>query len=252
MTLTELPSQALLLALVLARVGALVMMLPGISETEVPPMPRAGFALALALLLLPSAAPRGALADDAAALLRALVIEVAIGLWIGWLARVAVLALQTAGQMASMATGLTNVLQPDALMGGQGSAMGRAFALAGPLLVLTTGLHEWPLRALAGSYSWLPVGGQGALPWQADEAVAAVGGSFAIALAVSGPLVVLSLVWHVGLALASRLVPQLQVFLVAAPGQILGGLIALSLAAGAMLVPWLQYTRDVFAMLPGL
>ena len=55
--LAALPSLAFALALVLCRVGMVVMLLPGLGEMEAPSMVRAGLALGLTLLLLPAVAP---------------------------------------------------------------------------------------------------------------------------------------------------------------------------------------------------
>ena len=48
-----LPGLAFAFALVLCRAGMVVMLLPGLGETEPPAIVRAGLALALSLLLLP-------------------------------------------------------------------------------------------------------------------------------------------------------------------------------------------------------
>ena len=47
---------AVAFALALARIGGIVMLLPGVGETVVPATLRAGFAVALTLLLMPSIA----------------------------------------------------------------------------------------------------------------------------------------------------------------------------------------------------
>ncbi|HEX5326357.1 MAG TPA: flagellar biosynthetic protein FliR, partial [Acetobacteraceae bacterium] len=74
--------------LVLGRVGAAVMLLPGLGEAEAPAIVRAGIALALTILLLPGLAPMippvPTGTGEAAAMVGA---EVITGLWLGWLAR---------------------------------------------------------------------------------------------------------------------------------------------------------------------
>ena len=80
----------------------------------------------------------------------------------------------------------------------------------------------------------------------------AVGEAFALALRLAAPFVAAGLVWQGGLGLLARLVPALQVFAAAMPGQILGGLLLLMLLAGGMLAAWQDALRTALAVLPGL
>jgi flagellar biosynthetic protein FliR len=151
--LAALPAWAFGFALVLARVSAACMLLPGIGEAELPTTLRAGFALALTVLLLPVLQP--ALPPDPATPLATLAMvatETATGLWLGWLARLVMLALPLAGQITASLLGLANVLQPDPTLGPQTTALSRLFGLAAPVAILASGLYALPLAALAGSY----------------------------------------------------------------------------------------------------
>ena len=144
--LAALPGHAFAFVMVLARVGSAVMLLPGFGEAEVPMPVRAALAVALTLLLLPVVAPL--LPPEPGDGLRALLGvagEVVAGLWLGWLARLLVLALPMAAQLAAGMIGLANVLQPDAALGPQTSALARLFALAAPVAIMATGLHALPL-----------------------------------------------------------------------------------------------------------
>ena len=119
------------------------------------------------------------------------------------------------------------------------------------MLILSTGLYQLPLSALAGSYAtmppgaWLPVGDA------ADSVTGAVAAAFALALRLAAPLLVASLVWQAALGMLARLVPQLQVYAAAAPGQILAGLALLGLLASRMLEPWSEAVRASWLLLPG-
>jgi flagellar biosynthetic protein FliR len=248
-----LPLWAFGFVLVLSRVAGAIMLIPGLGEAELPAMVRAGFAASFTVLVLPVVAPGlpAAPADMLAGLLL-VAGEAGVGLWLGWLARLAMLALPMAGQIAANMIGLANVLQPDAVLGPQSTALGRLFGLAAPVVLMAAGLHALPLAALVGSYAVLPAGAP--LPGgdAAEAVVSAVGGSFALALRLAAPFVLASVVWNVALGLLTRLVPQLQVFFAAMPGQILGGFILLGLLCGAVLVAWLEEARDMLAALPGL
>jgi flagellar biosynthetic protein FliR len=148
--------------------------------------------------------------------------------------------------------GLASPLQPDAMLGAQGTATGRLFGLLAALLVMEGGLHGLPLRALAESYILLPPGA----PWPLDSGVSAlaqaVAGSLAIGLRLAGPLLLAAVLGNFALGLLSRLAPQVPAFVVAAPGQVLAGLLLLALLLPPLLAAWLATAEDQFRHLPGL
>jgi len=251
--LAGLPGLAFGFALVLARVSAACMMLPGIGEAELPATIRAGFAVALTALLLPVLQP--ILPAEPASVFASFAMvaaETATGLWLGWLARLVMLALPLAGQVAASMLGLANVLQPDPTLGPQTTALSRLLGVAAPVLVLASGLHALPLAALAGSYRLIPAGTLLPVAGTTAGVVAAVGDSFALGVRLAAPFIAAGIVWQIGLGLVSRLVPQLQVYFAAMPGQILGGLLLLGLLSSAMLAAWQAHVADSFRALPGL
>ena len=250
--LAALPDQAFAFVLLLARTGCACMMLPGIGEAELPGTVRAGFAIALTALLLPAVAPLVPVIPPSIVDTGFMVVaEVVTGLWFGWLARLLILALPIAGQVIAGLAGWSNVLQPDAVLGGQASAISRAFALAAPVALLASGLYALPLAALAGSYRLIAPGTLLPAADSAEQVITAMGVAFALVLRLAAPFVLGGLIWQAALALLSRLVPQLQVFFVAMPGQILGGVLLLALLGSAILEIWLRDVRTGFSLLPG-
>ena len=251
--LAQLPVWGFGLVLLISRSGAAAMMLPGIGEIELPRTVRAGFALALTILLLPVIAPMLPSVPASPLLMFGMVAaEIATGLWLGWLPRLLMQALPVAGQFTASMIGLASVLQPDPALGPQTTALARLFSLAAPVVVFASGLYALPLAALAGSYHLIAPGTLLPVADSVPGAVAAVGETFALALRLAAPFVAVSLLWHCGLGLLARLVPNLQVFAAAMPGQILGGLVLLPLLAGAMLSAWQGELRNALALLPGL
>ena len=248
--LAELPAWAFAFALVLARCGAAVMLLPGLGESQPPAMLRAGMALGLVILVLPGL---GTVAEpssvwQAAAMIAA---ELFCGGVLGWLARLITLALPIAGQLISYMLGLSNVVQLDPALG-QSSALMRLFSLAAPVLVLTTGLWMLPVAALSGSYALVPPGAWLPMDDSARAVIDGVAACFALALQLSAPFVFASILWQVALGLTSRLIPQLQIYFAAIPGQILGGVVMFALLAGGMLDAWSEAVRSSLGVLPGL
>ena len=240
------------LMLVVARVAGAIMLLPGMGESAPPAMLRAGLALCIALLLLPGLLPVLPPPPEAG-IQAALMIgaEVLTGVWFGWLARLVALALPVAAQFIAYLLGLSSVLQADAELGPLSTALSRLFDLAAPLAVLSSDLYQLPLLALGGLYTLVPAG---ALLPSTDGALTVMEmmtQTFALALRLAAPFVLAAVVWNVASGLIARLVPRLQIYFVALPGQILGGFLMLAALSGAILAAWEGGARSLFAALPG-
>jgi flagellar biosynthetic protein FliR len=250
--LAGLPALAFQAVLVFARLGAAVMLLPGLGEAEIPAPLRLALGLALVALLLPALLPGlPAPPADGVAAARMVATEVLVGLWLGGLARLAVMALAVAGQLVAVLVGLSALLVSDPDMGSGGTALSRAFGLLAAVLVLATGLHGLALSALLGSYAALPAGDPfpGGL---AAETVARAGAeSLALALRLAAPFIIGAVVLNLALGLLARLAPGVQTFFVAVPGQILAGFALLMLLAPPMLMAFEASLRASLAELAG-
>lgn len=224
-------------ALVFARIGAVVMYMPALGETFVPIRHRIALALLLSLALYPTL-PVGPQSLDAPGLLvAALGIELTLGLWIGMTARILLGALQFAGFQIGMIVGLSNAFSPD-IGSFQGSTLiSTGLMLAGVAVIFALDLHHVIIGALVMSYEVFPPGllMTGDL---AQQIVRAVAQSFYIGLSVAAPFFVMGLLINLGMGLAARMMPTLPVFFVAAPVLIAAGLFLLAVAAPLMLREW--------------
>ncbi len=251
--LAALPDAAFRAALLLARLGAAAMLLPGLGESEVPAPLRIGLALGLVAVLYPGLAPSlPAAPGEPAEAVRLVGLEVLTGLWLAGLARLLALALAVALQAAGVVLGLANVLTPDPSLGSGASSLARLGTLATAVLVLSTGLHALPLQALAESYVLMPPGS----PWPAGaaaEEVAAAGANLlALALRLAGPFILAAIGLNLSLALLSRIAPQVQVYVLGVPAGVLVAFALLALLAPPLIAVFTESLRDGWSALPGL
>jgi flagellar biosynthetic protein FliR len=247
-----LAGQAFAFMLLLCRAGAALMSAPGWGEQDLPQTVRLGFALAFTLLLLPALAAALPPPPDSVGTAAALIaVETGAGLLLGTAARLFALALPVAGQIIALSLGISNAIVFDPILAGQGGVLSRLFGLLAAVLVFATDLWLLPLAAIAGSYRLLPAG----LAFPAGDAAQlitqAVAGGFVLAIQLSAPFILAALVFNGALGLLARLVPQLQVFFVALPVQVLGGLVLLALLVGGIAAAWVGAARTALtAMLP--
>lgn len=247
-----LPAWAFAFVLVMARVGAAMTLLPGLGEAQPPAMLRLGLALGVTALLLPGIAPSVPAVPEVGMQAGFMIAaEIITGLWLGWLARLLVLALPIAGQFISYMLGVANVLQPDPELGSQATPIAQLFSIAAPVVILVSGLYMLPLTALAGSYRLIPAGMLLPAADTAETAVRATGAAFGLAVRLASPFLLVSIIWHVAIGLLARLVPRLQVYFVVMPGQILGGIVLLAVLGTSLLSAWQAAVQFGFARLPG-
>jgi flagellar biosynthetic protein FliR len=236
---------------ILCRCGAAIMVLPALSEDGAPALLRMGLALGMTLLLLPEITPALPRPPDTLGGLTLLLCnELFAGGFLGWLARLVALSLPASGQVISLTTGMSSVLQPDANFGAQTAGIGRLFGMAAPVLLLASGAYRLPLSALAGSYAAWPAGVAPPYDDVMELVLRGVGSHFALALRLASPFLLVGLMWQVGLGLISRLAPQLQIYFAALPGQVLGGLLFLGILGGVLAKAWLAAAEAAYGALP--
>jgi flagellar biosynthesis protein FliR len=229
------PDLAVAFMLTFARVGTLVMLMPGIGEQMIAPRARLGFALLLSLVLFPFTRTLLPAAGTPAALIGMLIGEIAIGFVLGLATRMVVAALQTAGTIVAQQLGLAFAMTVDPAMGGQQAAVGNLLTLLGLTLIFTTDLHHLAIAAIRDSYAFLPPAGVPATGDAAALAIRAVGRSFALAVQISAPFIAFAILFNLGLGVLSRLMPQLQVFFLGLPATILIGMLVLLAVIGVMM-----------------
>ncbi|MEI7806391.1 MAG: flagellar biosynthetic protein FliR [Hyphomicrobiales bacterium] len=248
-----LPSLAAAFMLVFARIGTMVMLLPGIGEISVPARIRLTLALVLSAIILPL--HRSAYVVDLTAIGPVLLMigqELLIGAVLGLTARLAISALQIAGSVVAQQLGLGFVTAVDPTQGQQAAIVGNFLTVLGITLIFATDLHHLVIAALNDSYKIFQPGEIPATGDMADLITRTISTAFRIGIQLSAPFLVFGLLFNLGLGLLSRLMPQMQVFFVGMPLSILLGFMLLLLVAGAMMTTFLNYLEGVLTLLvPG-
>lgn len=225
--------------LIFCRVGGMFMVMPIFGESFVPQRLRLQLALAFSFILLPFLARQlPAMPAEPARLAEIIFAEITTGIFFGLVLRLLVSALEVAGMFISMQIGLSNAMILNPAMASQGSISGAMLSLLGLVVLFESNLGGDMLRALAGSYEnfkpgiLLPVGDMSQFISQT------VTGSFSLAFKLAAPFIVLGIVFQVVSGVMVKMVPQMQIFFVAAPLQILLGLAMFAFTLTIMLNVW--------------
>ena len=245
-----LPLLAAAFMLSFARIGTMVMLLPGLGEMTVSPRVRLALALALTAVIMPL--HRNDYQIDMRAfgpVLMTLGQELLIGVVLGMLARLTIASLSIAGSIVAQQMGLGFVTSVDPTQGQQGAIVGNFLGVLGITLIFATDMHHLIIAALNDSYTVFRPGEIPILGDIANILTTTISGTFRIGVQISAPFLVIGLLFNLGLGVLSRLMPQLQVFFVGMPLSILAGLLLLLLVIGAMMMTFLDYVEGVLHLL---
>jgi flagellar biosynthetic protein FliR len=228
--------------LLLSRIGAVMMLMPGIGEPYVSPRIRMMFAFMICLLLLEPMLPRlPALPASPAAMGMLILYEIMIGAFFGVLVRMVVSTLEATGAIIGLVTGLSNATLLSPALATQSTLPSAFLSTAGVTLIFVTGVDHFLIRSSIGLYDAFPAGGTLMPGDMAQTIIHTASKSFAVGIELSAPFLIMSLLFYTGLGLLQRLMPMLQLFLLSLPVQIWGGLMMMSLTMASILALWLQY-----------
>lgn len=231
--------------LVFVRVGAIVMLLPGLGEAMVPPRVRLSFALLLTLALTPLVATTlPALPGTVGAMGGWVLREALIGLMIGGLLRILMMALAVAGEVVSLQTTLSFAQTANPLQAQPGTTIASFLALLGVTLIFATDLHHLFIGGIADSYQLFAPAKAVPVADASTLAARTVSQGFNLGVQLAAPVVVFSLLFNLAAGLVGRVMPQFQIFFAATPLSVLLGLSVFALSLGVIGMVWIEAYRE--------
>lgn len=228
-------------ALLFCRIGAVLMLAPGWGESSVPATFRLSAALLATMAVAPTLVdqvppPPDRLPDGVVIIIT----EILIGIMMGAGARILMSALQVGGQIIGISSGLAMAQQFDPMAGSSGAILGVFMSMTAIVLIMAAGIHRDMLQAAVDSYQLfrpgdpIPVGD--AAQWE----LGAMSSAFKLGLQIAAPVLVVALVFNLAIGLVSRLIPQVQIFFIAMPIQVMLGLSIMTFILGGGLLVWLD------------
>jgi flagellar biosynthesis protein FliR len=223
--------------LAFCRIGACFLVMPGLSSIRVPVQVRLFVALAatggLLVLLWDQIYP---FADRRpGVLVPRIASELLIGVLIGLLARLYILALQFMGAAIAMLIGYSGMSGPGIEDGEPQAALAAIISFSALLLLFIFDFHHEIIRALVASYQVAPLdvlfNPQAALVDVTDT----LSESFLVVLRLGSPFIAYSLLVNLTIGFVNKLVPQIPVYFISLPFVIAAGLIIFYFAIGTML-----------------
>jgi flagellar biosynthetic protein FliR len=223
--------------LVLVRVSVILYMIPIFQSAQVNVLTRFGLGLAIAFIVwhvVPPIAPLGI-----GGLTAAIVAQAFVGFVFGFVAFLVFVGIQFAGEVMDLQVGfsIVNVINP--LTSQNVSVLGEFELALGSLIYLTADAHHFLIQGLGGSFNLVPLPFASIQPGLETDLMTFFAQAFFMVFQIAAPVGIALFLTNIGLALMTRVAPQLNVFAVGFPLQIIIGLsmIVISLPLLGVVLP---------------
>lgn len=237
--------------LVMVRVSVILLMIPIFQSAQVNRLTRFALGMAVTFVVwhvVPPIAPLGI-----GALTAAVISQVFVGFIFGFVAFLVFVGIQFAGEVMDLEVGfsIVNVINP--LTSQNVSVLGEFQLALGSLIYLTANAHHFLFKGLGGSFALVPLPYAVLGPGLETDLMAFFGQAFFMVFQIAAPVGIALFLTNIGLALMTRVAPQLNVFAIGFPLQIVIGLsmIVISLPLLQVVLPQVfeQTPRELDAVL---
>lgn len=239
-------------ALIFGRIGAVLLMLPGVGESYVPPRIRLSLALVVSLALWPVVAGSlPALPETLGGMAGWVIREVLVGLAIGALLRAFLTALSTAGEVVALQSTLAFAQTANPMQASPGSTLSAFLMLLGTTLIFATNTHHLFIAGLVGSYELIAPARPLITGDFVTMAVRTVADAFTLGVQLAAPVLVFAIIFNLASGLVGRVMPAFQVYFAAAPLSIILGLSVFALSLGVVGTVFIDRYRAVAGVFAG-
>ena len=199
--------------LIFARIMGFVRFAPVLNRKEIPGFVKLSFALILTIILMMTvetgAPPSGT------SLILGLILNIACGMIIGFIANCIVQAISAAGDMINMQMGLSSAMVLDPTAGAQVSILGNFFSILAVILFIHIGGVYWLINALHRSFDIFPIYAH-VIPLDRlinkEYLITLTSNVLYVGLQIASPVLLATLGQDLILGIISKTAPQVNVF----------------------------------------
>ncbi|MES2214758.1 MAG: flagellar biosynthetic protein FliR [Pseudomonadota bacterium] len=222
--------------LIFARLGTVMGLLPAIGDKSILPRAKLSLGMTVSLVIYPMLEGGMPLYPASAGVFAQLLIgEILIGLFLGLTVKIMFLALSVVGLIISMQSGLGSAMFFDPSQKEQVPIFSRMIFLIATMTIFVTDTHYVFLEGAIESYDKFPVGQMPDIGDMSNFISRSINDSFILAFKLVSPFLIVSIAILAGSGILARLMPNLQVFFVLTPVQILAMFITFFIVIHVML-----------------
>ncbi len=220
----------MLFCLVLVRVGCIFAFLPVLGHGKAPAAIKALVVLVLSMAIFPvcgASMPVGMWTPGRLFLYVAA--EALLGCLMGVSAHIVFSSLRMSGELVGRQMGMALAITADPVSGVEATPIGNFCELVGVLVFFSISGHHLMIAAIRDSFGRWPLGVFLSAEFLRTVSVTAASSSFLIALQLAAPLLLITFMVSLVMAIMARLVPEVNILVVGFPLRIGVGLVGLTL-----------------------
>lgn len=199
--------------MVFARMLAFVSIAPVLYRKDIPILIKIGFAFILTVSLTPIINPGAVPGDNS--LVLSIILNIAVGSMLGYMARLILIAIDAAGDMINMQMGLSSAMVLDPSSNIQVSIVEKVISLFALLLFINLGGIYWLFQAFMRSFEMFPIYAT-SIPLMKivnmDYLIQMTSNVLYMGLQIASPILLATLGQDIILGIISKTAPQVNVF----------------------------------------
>ena len=230
--------------MILCRVSGTVMTAPIVGDRQVPNMVKAIVSVILSFILVGvPGIVTGKIATDLFGLGSGIVLQLIVGISLGFLARLLFYFVQTAGQIASLQMGLSTAAVYNPMTQQADPIFSQLYTIVAGLVFLAINGDVWLVASLARSFTLAPLSSSTVSQLATNGVIVSALTVAAVGLQLSLPITASVLIANLVLGIIGRSMPQLNLFILSMPIDFILGLLALIASLAATITVVAHFTN---------
>ena len=221
-------SNIVLFMAIFTRLSGLLMSAPLFKTYPIPTQIKIWLAAFIAFILFPVVQYNTSFVtpNSVPALTLILFKEFLIGYVIGFCANLLFIGIELGVNTFTIQMGLSADQALNPASGGNSPVITQAFTFLASMLFIGLGAHQWLFSAIYNSFKSMPIGYTLTLaPWLVEQVIIATGQIFSVGLGIALPIFGILFITDVLLGFTSKMMPQMNIFMVSLPLKIYLGLL---------------------------
>lgn len=231
--------------IIFTRVTAIIIALPGISEMYIPAKIRFILSFFISIILVPSKMDLFPTTPVNIIYITTLICgELIVGIFIGLSIKILLNTMSIVGNIVSTQSGLGAAMLFDPNQGAQSAIIGNFLSMIAITLFFITDMHHIFIAGLHQTYELFIPGRYLEIGDMAETIIKIAAKSFEIAVKLSSPIIVVTILLMCSAGILSKLMPAIQIFFIVNPAQIIVSFIILMLTLSVTFNWYLDFVNS--------
>lgn len=231
--------------IVFARLGTAFMLMPGIASGQFPARMRLGLALATTFILTPLLVEKlPPMPVEIPNLFLMIAGEVMAGAILGTIPMILMSVTEIAGSVISLTSGLASALTYDPVVQQQTGIASGFLSATALVLIFVTDVHHLFFQAIVDSYTLFVPGGAPDAGDTVNLIARNIADTFRVGVQISAPFLLVGFAYSLGLGILTRLAPQIPVFFIGQPLQLIVSMLLFMITISSMMLAALNHFAE--------